>query len=203
MAVGGLACTGCSGEDYAIPGYNALVLETDDPQEFIGLYSQLRTNPALERAIRRAGSMTAKQYTWAHIIQRILVPRLQLTMPVAEPMGMASSKPQEKTPMHVRIEGKQLQIPPQLLGWIAERLEDLNSSHEDIDQAHVTLRKRQRQGQHRDEARIEFIVGETALQVTQSGDTLYEAALAALKAVGQELRKLRVRHPKVPALTAS
>ena len=35
MAAGGVACTGCSGEDYAMPGLNALVLETDDPQEFL------------------------------------------------------------------------------------------------------------------------------------------------------------------------
>jgi glycosyltransferase involved in cell wall biosynthesis len=38
MAAGGVVCTGCSGEDYAVPGYNALVLETNDPQEFLTLY---------------------------------------------------------------------------------------------------------------------------------------------------------------------
>src|SRR6266511_1215317 len=55
MAVGGVACTGCSGKDYAVPGRNALVLETTDPWEFIELFGELRTNPAQERAIRRAG----------------------------------------------------------------------------------------------------------------------------------------------------
>src|SRR4029450_7237203 len=64
MAVAGVACTGCSGEDYALPGRNALVLETTDPLEFLGLFGELRENPALERAIRRAGRTTAKQYTW-------------------------------------------------------------------------------------------------------------------------------------------
>jgi len=38
MAAGEVACTGSSGEDYAVPGYNALVLETTDPREFIGLF---------------------------------------------------------------------------------------------------------------------------------------------------------------------
>jgi glycosyltransferase involved in cell wall biosynthesis len=78
MAVAGVACTGCSGEDYALPGYNALVLETADPQEFIRLFRELRANPGHERALRRAGRRTAKQYVWPRIIQRILLPRLHL-----------------------------------------------------------------------------------------------------------------------------
>jgi glycosyltransferase involved in cell wall biosynthesis len=78
MAVGGVACTGCSGEDYAMPGRNALVLETTDPREFLSLFEELRANPALERAIRRAGRLTAKQYSWLQIIQRHLLPRLRL-----------------------------------------------------------------------------------------------------------------------------
>ena len=78
MAVGGIACTGCSGEDYAMPGRNALVLETTDPREFVDLFGELRANPALERAIRRAGRTTAKQYTWLQIMQRHLLPRLRL-----------------------------------------------------------------------------------------------------------------------------
>lgn len=78
MAVGGIACTGCSGEDYAMPGRNALVLETADPLEFVNLFGELRANPLLERAIRRAGRMTARQYTWLQIMQRHLLPRLRL-----------------------------------------------------------------------------------------------------------------------------
>jgi glycosyltransferase involved in cell wall biosynthesis len=78
MAVAGVACTGCSGEDYAVPGYNALVLETADPQEFIRLFRELRASPVRERALRRAGRVTAKQYVWPQIIQRILLPRLRL-----------------------------------------------------------------------------------------------------------------------------
>ena len=38
MAVDGVACTGCSGEDSAVPGRNALVLETNDLQEFLRLF---------------------------------------------------------------------------------------------------------------------------------------------------------------------
>lgn len=77
MAAGGVACTGCSGEDYAVPGRNALVLETNNPQEFLGLYSALRTNTAQEQALRRAGRTTARQYRWSEILHRVLFPRLQ------------------------------------------------------------------------------------------------------------------------------
>ena len=78
MAVGGVACTGCSGEDYAVSGRNALVMETTDPREFLGLFGELRANPAVERALRRAGRTTAKQYSWLKIMQRHLLPRLRL-----------------------------------------------------------------------------------------------------------------------------
>ena len=76
MAAGGVACTGCSGEDYAVPGLNALVLETDDPQEFIGLFGVLRTNPSQEHAIRQAGLATAQDYQWTEILRRVLLPRV-------------------------------------------------------------------------------------------------------------------------------
>jgi glycosyltransferase involved in cell wall biosynthesis len=78
MAAGGVACTGCSGEDYAMPGENALVLETNDPWEFVGLFGALRANPVRERALRQAGQRTARRYAWSQIIHQILLPRLQL-----------------------------------------------------------------------------------------------------------------------------
>jgi glycosyltransferase involved in cell wall biosynthesis len=76
MAAGGVACTGCTGEDYVVPGQNALVLETTNPWEFVSLFRELRANPAQERALRRAGRATAERYAWPHIVQRLLLPRL-------------------------------------------------------------------------------------------------------------------------------
>jgi glycosyltransferase involved in cell wall biosynthesis len=81
MAAGGVACTGCSGEEYAIPGENALVLETSDPLEFVGLFGALRANPSQERALRQAAQRTAQHYAWPQMIHRILLPRLQLLTP--------------------------------------------------------------------------------------------------------------------------
>jgi glycosyltransferase involved in cell wall biosynthesis len=78
MAAGGVAVTGCSGEDYAVPGHNALVLETDDPREFIGLFSDLLRSPERVRALRRAGVDTARRYAWSRVIDRIVIPRVEL-----------------------------------------------------------------------------------------------------------------------------
>jgi glycosyltransferase involved in cell wall biosynthesis len=91
MAAGGVACTGCSGEDYAMPGENALVLETNDSWEFVNLFGTLRTNPARERALRQAGQRTAQHYAWPQIIEQILLPRLQLLAQV--PLTASTSKP--------------------------------------------------------------------------------------------------------------
>jgi glycosyltransferase involved in cell wall biosynthesis len=78
MAVGGLACTGISGEDYAMPGRNALVLQTADPEEFLTLFGPLRTSPDRESAIRTAGRITAEHYRWPDIIERNILPRIPL-----------------------------------------------------------------------------------------------------------------------------
>jgi glycosyltransferase involved in cell wall biosynthesis len=81
MAVGGVACTGCSGEDYAMPGRNALVLQTNMPSEFIGLYRQLEADHAYESALRRAGRATARHFAWPEVLRKNLVPRLELPLP--------------------------------------------------------------------------------------------------------------------------
>jgi glycosyltransferase involved in cell wall biosynthesis len=84
MAAGGVACTGISGEDYAVPGRNALVLQTNDPREFVGLFRRLREQPAQEDRLRRAGRATAKQYAWTEVIERNFLPRLDLLRWCAE-----------------------------------------------------------------------------------------------------------------------
>jgi glycosyltransferase involved in cell wall biosynthesis len=78
MAAGGVACTGCSGEDYAVPGQNALVLETSDPREFVGLYGPLRADPQEALRLRRAGQSTSRRYAWRRVVEGALLPRVQL-----------------------------------------------------------------------------------------------------------------------------
>lgn len=92
MAARGVACTGASGEDYVVPGHNALVLETNDSREFIASLDALRANPAKEQAVRRAGQATAKLFTWSQVMQRVLLPQLRL-LGAEAPGGAGSSSP--------------------------------------------------------------------------------------------------------------
>ena len=86
MAAGGIACTGYTGEDYAMSGRNAIVLQTDDPGEFVQLFQQVRTNPDYESSMRRAGRATARQYAWPSVIKTSLAPRLT-ALPQARKLG--------------------------------------------------------------------------------------------------------------------
>ena len=72
MAAGGVAYTGGTGEDYALPGYNAVVLETDDPREIVEQVERLQSTPREERALRRAGQRTAAAFTWDVAAQRLM-----------------------------------------------------------------------------------------------------------------------------------
>lgn len=83
MAAGGVACTGCSGEDYAVPGQNAIVLETDQPREFLSLYERLRERPERVHRMRRAGQETARRYTWRRVAESVLLPRVEFSHSVA------------------------------------------------------------------------------------------------------------------------
>ena len=76
MAVGGVACTGCTGEDSAVPGRNALVLETNDPQECLRLCGALHTQAQWERTLRRTARRKARHDAWPQIMRHLLFPRL-------------------------------------------------------------------------------------------------------------------------------
>lgn len=76
MAAGGLACTGRTGEDYAVPGWNALVLQTDRPSEFVQQFAHLRQQPQEARLIRRRGATSARQYEWGEVVRRNLLPHI-------------------------------------------------------------------------------------------------------------------------------
>jgi glycosyltransferase involved in cell wall biosynthesis len=140
MAVGGVACTGCSGEDYAVPGYNALVLETNDPREFTALFSELHANPRRERGLRRAGSATAKQYMWAEIIQHLLLPRIHfLAKQAMVTAPEASPRFQQARPHPRPLQDDS--TPPQLVTWMADCLKRRQSSHEDCNRPRVATGK--------------------------------------------------------------
>lgn len=72
MAAGGVAVTGATGENDAIPLVNAIVLETADPREIEGAVLYLRERPDESARIRRAARRTARWYTWEGTVRRLL-----------------------------------------------------------------------------------------------------------------------------------
>lgn len=89
MAAGGVAFTGGTGEDYAIPFQNSIVLQTTDPKEIEAYVLFLKHHPGTAERIRRAGRYTAREYTWEHVIQ-ILVRKLEYQ---ARSQGMLAASP--------------------------------------------------------------------------------------------------------------
>ena len=73
MAAGGLAITGSTGEDYAEPFRNAMVLETDDPVEVVTLLRLIKERPELAASIRKRGRTTARDYVWEKVIDQLLL----------------------------------------------------------------------------------------------------------------------------------
>ncbi len=72
MAAGGIAFTGSTGEDYAIPYRNAMVMETADPKEIETYISYLDRHPGERRRMRQAGRGTAGQYVWEKVIKNLV-----------------------------------------------------------------------------------------------------------------------------------
>ncbi|HEX6480296.1 MAG TPA: glycosyltransferase [Ktedonobacteraceae bacterium] len=72
MAAQGIAVTGSTGEDYAISFENAIVTETDDPDEIVGYLLYLRRHPEEQERIRCAGRSTAEQFLWDQVIENLV-----------------------------------------------------------------------------------------------------------------------------------
>jgi glycosyltransferase involved in cell wall biosynthesis len=72
MAAQGIAVTGSTGEDYAISFENAIVTETEDPDEIVGYLLYLQRHPDEHERIRKAGYETAQQFLWERVIANLL-----------------------------------------------------------------------------------------------------------------------------------
>jgi glycosyltransferase involved in cell wall biosynthesis len=86
MAAGGLAVTGSSGEDYAEPFRNALVMETDDPHELAAMLRLIRRDAKLATSLRKNGRATARDFTWDHVVPQLMA-RLELAAARQEVAG--------------------------------------------------------------------------------------------------------------------
>ena len=72
MAAQGIAVTGSTGEDYAVSFENAIVTETDDPDEIVGYLLYLRRHPEQQEHMRKAGQYTAQQFLWDRVIENLV-----------------------------------------------------------------------------------------------------------------------------------
>lgn len=72
MAAGGVVFTGGTGEDYAVSGQNAVVLETLDPREIVERAECLAAAPTVSSRLRRAARATAVRYTWDQVSRTLL-----------------------------------------------------------------------------------------------------------------------------------
>lgn len=68
MAAGGIAFIGATGEDYGRPYGNAVVVETDEPDEILHHARTLAADPDLAAALREEGRRTAVAYAWTRIL---------------------------------------------------------------------------------------------------------------------------------------
>ena len=72
MGAGGVAFTGSTGEDYAIPFENAMVLDTADPGEIVGYVAHLANHPEDADRIRQGAARTAATFLWDRVIDNLL-----------------------------------------------------------------------------------------------------------------------------------
>ena len=68
MGAGGVAFVGRTGEDYAIPYGNSVVVQSDDPRELMTHLAALGSRPELGTRIRADGRATAKRYVWPRML---------------------------------------------------------------------------------------------------------------------------------------
>ncbi|MBM4434755.1 MAG: glycosyltransferase family 4 protein [Chloroflexi bacterium] len=73
MACAGIAFVGRTGEDYAVPYGNAVVVQTDDPRELGTHLAHIRERPGLTGRMRAEGQATAERFAWPRIIEALEV----------------------------------------------------------------------------------------------------------------------------------
>jgi glycosyltransferase involved in cell wall biosynthesis len=72
MASGGVVFTGGTGEDYAQHFFNSIVLDTNDANEISSYLDYLASRPEVSARLRKAGQVTARQFTWPFVIDGLI-----------------------------------------------------------------------------------------------------------------------------------
>ncbi|MBN1629492.1 MAG: glycosyltransferase, partial [Thermoleophilia bacterium] len=93
MAAGGIAFVGSTGEDYAVPFLNSVVLDTEDPAEIDIALHFLRTHPEVAQRLRSDAQETARSFTWENVIVDTLLGKLEYVS-----LRQLVTPPQQSTP---------------------------------------------------------------------------------------------------------
>jgi glycosyltransferase involved in cell wall biosynthesis len=72
MAAGGVAMVGATGEEYARPYGNAVVIESEDGAEVAAALRGLVEHPGLARRLRRAARHDARGFAWPVVLEGLL-----------------------------------------------------------------------------------------------------------------------------------
>lgn len=128
MAAGGVAFTGGTGEDYAISGRNAVVLETLDPAEIVSRWSELSAAPELSARLRRSARRTARDYKW-RTITAVLIESLSREARrqglIARPEVSPRIEVKTKTPRRQLADVAPMPVPaPVTTEWRSSRCDD-------------------------------------------------------------------------------
>ena len=103
--------------------------------------------------------------------------------------------------MRIHIAAATPPLAPELRGWLAARLDALNTPAVEIWEARVTYRVQQPHQQPYAQMQVECLLAGQTLCVVQTGATLPEAAHAVLHTLSQQLRAVRPARrgtPKAP-----
>lgn len=71
MASGGIAFTGCTGEDYAHSFHNAVVVDSEDAREMAVYVINLMEHPEEKNRIRRNAHETVRYFTWDEVLKEL------------------------------------------------------------------------------------------------------------------------------------
>lgn len=92
MAAGGIAYLGGTGEDYAITGRNAIVLQTLDPMEIVERWESLSASPRRMARLRRQARQAARGYVWPSVRDKLIAAVAQQATRQAQRKPARSSK---------------------------------------------------------------------------------------------------------------
>lgn len=98
MASSGVVFTGGTGEDYAQHFFNSIVLDTNDADEIAGYLDYLAAHPEVAQRLRKAGRVTARQFTWPSVVDGLierLESRARVRGALAKPFEVVVHRAQE------------------------------------------------------------------------------------------------------------